>query len=558
MTGPKARLEGVFRAVLGNPELRRVQLAFFGYNSAELAVWIAIAVYAYGRGGATEAGLVAMVQLVPAAVFGPFPAVLADRVSPARVLDAGYALQAAALAATAAALFAGSSKFLVYALAALATTLMTTTRPAQAALVPALARRPEELTAANVLSGWNDSVSALAGPALAGLLLAVGGPKWVAAVMAVVMLASAAIVTPLTAARPDDETAAADEDAAAPLLDEILAGFVLVKRDAQARLLMFLLAAQFLAIGAFNVITVVIALKLVGLGEGGAGYLSAAYGFGGALSIVLTASLVGRPRLVPALIGASLAWGAALLVLGSAPNAVGALFLLAGAGAARALYDVAGNTLLQRSVSWDVVSRVFGVLEGVSMLAMAAGALLVPLLVSTLGTRAAVVGTGLVLPLAFLLCGRRALQIDAGATVPVVEIALLRAVPFFQALPAPQIEGVARALVPVDAVPGQVLIREGEAGDRFYVIAEGEVEVTAAGRHVATLRRADAFGEIALLRNVPRVATCTALTPVSAYALDREPFLTSIGGHRSSARALGRLVDRRLAELEEIAGPAQT
>jgi len=544
--------------VLRNPGLRRVQVAFFGFNSGELAVWIAIAVYAYGRGGATEAGVVAMVQLVPAALFGPFPGVLADRVSPARILAVGYTLQAAALAATAAALFADSSKFLIYALAACTTTLMTTTRPAQAALVPALAYRPEELTAANVVSGWNDSVSALAGPALAGVLLAVGGPKWVLAAMTVAVLGSAAVVAPLAASREEDDTSAnVEEEEPAPVLDDILAGFVLVKRDAQARLLLLLLAAQFLAIGAFNVITVVIALNLVHIGEGGAGYLSAAYGCGGALSIVLTASLVGRPRLAPALIGASLAWGVALLVLGLAPNVVAALLLLAGAGAGRALYDVAGNTLLQRSVSWDVVSRVFGILEGVSMLAMAAGALIVPLLVSTAGARVAVVGTGVVLPLALLLCGRRVLQIDSGATVPVVEIALLRSLPFFQALPAPQIEGLARALTAIDADAGDVLIREGEIGDRFYVIAEGEVEVTAGGRHVATLERGDGFGEIALLRDVPRVATCTALTPLRAYALDREPFVASLAGHRSSTRALGRLVDRRLAELEEIAKPVQ-
>src|SRR5207245_1824531 len=128
-------------------------------------------------------------------------------------------------------------------------------------------------------------------------------------------------------------------------------------------------------------------------------------------------------------------------------------------------------------------------LEGISMLAAAVGSLVVPLLVATIGAKAAVIGVGALLPIVLLLCGRRVFQIDAGATVPVVEIALLRLVPFFHALPAPQLEGLARSLVPLDAAPGEVVIAQGDVGDRFYAIGEGEVEVTADGRHVATLGR---------------------------------------------------------------------
>ena len=538
-------------AVLGDVcrsrELRRVELAFGGFTAAEWGVWIAMLVYAYEQGGATTAGLVAAAQLVPAALFAPFAAMLADRRAPGRVLTAGYAGQALALAATAAALLAGAPPLLAYALAAVAATLMTITRPTQSALVPALARTPEELTATNVLSGWIESVSVLVAPAAAGVLLAVGSPGVVFAVMAAVVTASALLVVPVHGPAPAGD--------ARPPIEEALAGFRLLQREPAARVLVGLLGAQFVAIGALDVLYVVLALSVLDLGGSGAGYLNAAFGAGGVAGIAATMVLIGRRRLLSPVVVGVAAWSAAFAILAAWPSTLAALLLLAAAGAGRSLLDVAGRTLLQRTVPANVLARVFGVLEGLSAAALAVGSLLTPALVSLAGARWAVAGVGLLLPLAVLATARRLAEIDRRAPVPVVEISLLRSLPLFAPLGAPQLEALAHGLVETRVAAGQAVVREGERGDRFYVVAEGELEVEAGGRELRRLGRGEGFGELALLRDVPRTATVTALGEARLFALDKTTFLAGIGSHPRAAGEAERLVRERLPSQQATIAP---
>jgi MFS family permease len=480
---------------------------------------------------------------VPAALVAPFAAGAADRYRPARVLAAGYVLQALTFGLTAAALLLNADPLVAYAFAALAATAVTLTRPTQAALAPSLARTPDELTATNVITGWIESISVLVAPAAAGVLLAVGEPGTVFAAAAVVMVASLLLV--LSIAGPPAQQRS---QASGSPFHEALAGLRIVRAEPEPRLLVLLLSAQFVAVGALDVLYVVLAIDVLGQGESWAGYLNAAFGAGGVLGVVATAMLVGRRHLAPAVLAGAAVWFAAFVALAVSPEIASALILLGVAGAGRLLLDVAGRTLLQRAGPPEFLSRVFGVLEGLTMAALAVGAMLTPLLVALTGARGAIVGVGVVLPLAVLLMSRRLLEIDAERTVPVVEIALLRSLPLFAPLPPPELDGLARSLEPLHVVRGRVVLREGEPGDRFYAIGDGKFEVAAAGVVLAELSRGDAFGEIALLRDVPRTATVTARTDGLLYALEKAAFLIALTGHADAARAADRLADDRLRE----------
>ena len=550
MRGHVARIGSVLGVVWANREMRRVQIAFAAFNGAEWSVWIAMLVFAYDHGGATASGLVALAQLVPAAIFAPFAASLGDRRPPARVLAWSYLAQSAGMAATAVVLLADGPLVVAVACAAVAATAVTITRPTQAVLLPALAHRPEELTAANVISGWNESVSVLVAPAVGGVLLGVSGPGAVFAVMAGLVLIGAVIVSPVSATAPG----LAEEGASA--FAELSEGFRVLRREPAARLLVGMMGAELAALGMLDVLYVVLALGVLDIGQSGAGYLNAAFGLGGALAIVVTVLLVGRRRLMPALLGALGAWTAGFALLAAWPTVGTAFLVLAVAGGARALFDVAARTLLQRTAPPDVLARVFGVLEGLEMAALAVGSLAAPALVALGGGRAAIVGVGLILPALALAGGRRLFALDASAHVPVVEIACLRSLRVFAALPPPELEGLARRVAPVAAGAEAAIVTQGEPGDRYYAIAEGELEVLQDGERLRTMTRGDGFGEIALLRDVPRTATVRALTPVHLFALDKATFLEVVTGHPATVTEASAIAGERRGATAPAAGEA--
>ena len=482
-----------FGSLAGNRALLRVLAAYLLFILTEYAVWIAMLVFAYKRGGTTVAGLVAVAQLVPAAVVAPVAASLADRRSPVLLLAGGYLVQAAAMAGTAAAIGAGSP-LAAYAAAVVAATAVTTTRPAQSALIPSLAATPDQLTAANVVAGWLEAAGAAAAGLVVGVLISLAGVGSVFAVCAGLGLVAALLVAGLRVAG----LAGAEQGTEEPTAGAA-EGLRLAVRQPRLRLMLALLTADAVVLGALDLLVVILALTVLGRPPGWAGYLEFAFGVGAVLAATVSAVLVGR-RLGGPILAAALVFSGALAAVAFGPGLAGTVVLLAMAGAGHLLLEVATRTLLQRSVPPRLIGRIFGVLEGFTMAGLAVGALLVPVLAHLGGSRLAVLGVAAVLPLAAVAGGRAVFRLDAGTAVPVVEIALLRSLPLFAELPAPAIEGLAAALRPVRLDAGAVLIRQGDPGDAYFAIAAGELDAEQDGRFLGRYGRGDGVGEIALLR----------------------------------------------------------
>lgn len=539
------------RLVIGNASLRRVVGAFAAFNLADWARWLAILLYAFERGGAVEAGAVSMLQLLPATVAAPIGAALGDRFRRDRVLLASYVLQATCMVAAALAILSEAPVAVVYGLAIVGACAITLTRPTHGAILPGLARTPAELTAANAASGTMEGLGILVGQAMAGVLVQVSGPG--VALLAAGAVASVAALTVVSVGAPASRRATAKVaghgrpglDARA-LLAELMAGIGAVIALPGPRTVVLLLGAAAVVWGLLDVLLVVFVLELTDLGPSGAGYLNALAGVGGLIGATLALSLAGRLRLAGPFAIALLAWGLPVAIIGILPVPALAAVLLVIGGAGRTVQDVVGRTLLQRASPDAVLSRVLGVVEAMFMASFGIGGALAAVLFAVAGTQGAFVVAGALLPVALALGWRTLRRLDAAAVVPVRELALLRGIPMFTPLPPDILERLALNLEPTAVAAGETVIRQGERGDRLFVIAEGTVQVRIDDVLVGEQGAGTEFGEIALLRDSPRTATVTALTDIQLLALPRGVFLAAITGDSTSRAAAEDLVSTRL------------
>ena len=529
-----------FAKVFANPRVRSLQIAGAGSTLGTYAYAVALPVYAYHSGGARTVGLLFFARFVLAALAAPWLGLLADRWSRRQLMLSGDLVRCAIFAGITATASTGGSPYIVYVLAVTSTVISGSYSPAQAALLPSLVETPDELTAANLVGNSISSVGMFAGPALGGILLAVSAPSAVFALNGALFLWSAFFVAQL----PRDEP---PERAERPqFLPEITAGFTTMWRNPKLRVVIGLAAADATVFGALEVLLVVLALRILHSGNAGYGWLNTAMGVGSIVGAFVVAAIAARRRLAGGFALGLLLSGAALCISGVMSTLAPALFLLGAVGTATILIEVTSVTLLQRSTENEVLGRVFAVFESLMLAGTAAGAVIAPALVSWLGPRGALVATGAFLPAVLVPLWPGLQRIDAEARIPEEPLELLRRIEIFAQLSEPVLERLAASATAVSVTPDQVVVSRGEAGNHFYVIATGRAVVELDHGTTRELGSGDFFGEIALLRDVPRTATVRALDPLQLYAVGRDEFIAAVTGHAPTLAAAEGVVASRL------------
>ena len=533
----------VLREALGSSRLRRVLLAYFVFNVAEWANWIALLVWAFDRDGVRGASAIALVQLVPAALLAPVAAQALTRLTTGRALWVGYVAQAVTQLALGLALLVGAPYAVVAGAAALYAVAMTLTRPAHNTVVPELCETTGELTASNAAAGMAESAANVVGPLVSGLVVAVWAPGGLVVVMGLATVAAVLGVSSGLGRTSGGDTAddASDPPAPAPAR----AGIRDVLADPSARVLTLMVAAEYVLVGMMDILLVVLALEVLDLSDAGPGMLNSALGVGGLIGAAFTFTLIGRQRLGPALLLGALGAGLAFAASGLLSLTVPVLVLLAVSGAGKLFFDVTCRTFVQRLLPDRLLTAVFGLTEAFMMAGLAVGSVAAPLLVHLVGARTAFLVAGSFLPLVAVALAARLRRMDAASAVPADVVDLLRSVPALSFLPPRIVERMAMEATAVEGTAGDAVVTEGERGRHFYVIAGGELEVTRGSDVLRTLGPGDWFGELALLRDVPRTATVTSLGSSSLWSVEREAFLASVGATAATLKAVREHGDSR-------------
>jgi hypothetical protein len=534
---------GTVRDALQLPDMRRIELGYGMSITGELAGTVALVVYALNAGGAALVAAYVASRTVAGMGVALVLTGITNRLPRDRLLRWITGVRMVLLAAAALLAAFHQPPAAVIAAGAASSSLAGTYRPLQAAVLPWLVRTPAELAASNAVTAVMENSGALIGPLLAGLLLTVAAPAAGMAVAAGSLAAATVSLLRLTV--PDTPKLAGR--GAGHVVRDVTSGLAEFLRMAPPGGVAILAFAQTLLRGALVVLIAVLAVHVLTLGGSAVGWLTAAFGAGGLAGGAAAAGAVRITRLGRSYIAGMLLWGLPLALLAVSPAVAIAYLALTIVGIGNAVVDVAAFTLVTRLAGPRAAGRVLGALEFVALAGLATGSILTPLLLHAFGVRGtlALLGGGLAgLALAHAVRFRR---LDRAMPAPGPEVGLLRNLPMFAPLPLAVTELLAAEIDPRQFPAGTVVMREGETGDHFYVIVDGSAAVTVRGAPRPSLQRGDCFGEIALLRDIPRTATVTAQQPLRTLALGREEFLTAVTGNSMSKAAADAVAAQRLS-----------
>lgn len=539
--------------VFRNPGLRRLNLAFAGSAIGDWAYATAILVWAYGVGGVTAVGIWGTVRLVLMTVATPFASTLVDRFPRKTVMVTSDLTRAALVLVGAVLIWVDAPVLTVFVLATLAALVGTPFRPAVAALLPKLVSKPEELTASNGTLSTLESLAFFAGPAIGGVLLTVTDVPVVIVFNGLTFLWSAALVSRIhvpsdslvPAGQENDHPDDTDNTGSVGFLAESTAGFREIWRHPDLRLVSLVYCAQTIVAGASMVFTIAIAVETTSFGADGVGYLNSMLGVGAIVGGFIAIARASSQRLATDFGIGVILWAMPLLLIAVWPQAWAAFLAMFVIGVANPVVDVNASTILQRLAPDEVLGRVFGALETVLIGSMALGSIAMPLMIETIGLHWSLAALAVVIVALVLPSMVRLRRLDVSLRAP-EGLELLRQLSLFAPLELKSLELVARRMVRVEVDAGEIVIREGDEGDRFYVIESGRATVSYRGELLSSMGPGDPFGEIALLRDVPRTATVTAEEPMVLLALDRQHFLDAVTGDSEVNNRADDLISQRI------------
>ena len=523
-----------YRRVLRNGSLARLLVGEFVSSIGDWLYLVALLVLIWQESSDPVAlGVIGAARILPYILLSVPAGIVADRFDRRLVLLVTDVARGVLMVLLAAAVALGAPLIVIIALAIISTCFSAFFSPAIGAYLPSLVRDESELGPANSAWASLDNLAFFIGPAFAAVLLGVGSLELAFLLNALTFAFVAAVLLRLPAQHADRADPGADaggglRGAEVPL--SVRDAVRPIRRPLVG--IALLTVADGFVFGGLGVITVVLAVDVFGVGEAGTGLLNSAIGVGGVVGAVVAGALVLRRRLGPPLLAGALVLGLGVAVLGGINSFAVALGALVVASGGALLLEIVATTLLQRFVPDAVRGRVLGVMETVSVTAYAAGSFLIPVLggsnpglvLIASGVMMGICGVG-----AVALVGRHAVR--ELTTDP--EANILADVDIFAGLPPARLEAAMRAARVLPMRPGQLIIRQGDEADLFYVVAEGEVEVTqrderaggGAKRVLRRLGRGGFFGEIGLISGVPRTATVTAVSGGKLVSLDKEAFL---------------------------------
>jgi CRP-like cAMP-binding protein len=524
--------------------------AFSAVNLAEWAFVTALSIYAYHVGGALAVGFVGF-RFLPGALSS---ALLAPLIDDRRgVLTWIASLRVLLLAAGAALVFAQLDLVLVLVITSIDAVIAAPYRPAQSRLLPTLAREPAEISAGAAGVSMVKTLGQAGGAFLGGVGAALFAPDSVMAGAAGVMAVAALLTIGLDRRKQHNDHASGALKAGVAAIPRVL-------KHEEAGPLVIASGLRTLLRGLWTAMAVIVALELFRTGDSGVGILNGAAGVGAVIALPITASLTGRQGLASPCAIAFIGIGVSLALVGALPSGVLVVLVVCGWGLSMALADSTSLALLHRLLDAPTVSRTVGVMESLKLGSEGLGALLAPALVGLFGIRPALILAGVPLPLTIASTLPRLHKADLAAAGRGFVVSLLHRVHVLHSLDMASLEDVAARARRLDVEAGTEVVRYGQPGDDFYVIAEGEVEVLLAGFRVLRLTPGAGFGERALLRSTTRAATVRALTPLTLYAIDRISFLCAATGQpREAAEGIDADIQQLGAEpatrpLSEVLG----